>query len=273
MTASADSVDSAKQALSYGAEGIGMFYTENLFLKPERLSLLQQSLLSEDEVERSACLKGLQSMQQEDLGGIFQLLGKRSITVALLNSPVQDLLPIPGSAEFANEVEKLALLTNQKKEECLRKLLALREINPMLGCRGVRMAIMRPEIANMQIRAIITAAIEAKKHHGFKGNVQILLPFLFSDHEVAAVTPSIECIYQQLCTELELTPNQDFTIDVCASIDVPRACLRADRITAEAMISAVSIDLDALTELAFGLSKVDEVKFMVILKLHYILVV
>jgi pyruvate, orthophosphate dikinase len=156
VLANADTPDEARKALELGAEGIGLCRTEHMFFGADRLSVFRRMLLSDSDSDRAQSLVELQSMQQSDFKEIFQIMHGRQVTVRLLDPPMHEFLPNPGSEGFGLEVQQLAQTLGMDEHVCHQRILALQEKNPMLGCRGCRLGIVHPEIVSMQTKAIVS---------------------------------------------------------------------------------------------------------------------
>ena len=163
----ADTPEDARKAREFGAEGIGLCRTEHMFMAPERQVKMRAMIMAEEEAERRAALDELMPLQQEDFEGLFEEMAGLPVTIRLLDPPLHEFLP--HEAEVAQEVERARIELSDDLEELERTLDAihhLAETNPMLGTRGCRLAILHPEIYEMQVRAITRAAVAVKRRTG-----------------------------------------------------------------------------------------------------------
>ncbi len=266
VLANADTPEDAWKALELGAEGIGLCRTEHMFFKPERLNLFRHMILCDKEAERDRSLESLLPMQRDDFVEIFRIMNGLQVTIRLIDPPIHEFLPSPQSKDFKDEVFRLSGQIGLSTEYCERRILELQEKNPMLGCRGCRLSIIYPDILDMQVRAIIGAALSVRKED-IRNKVQIMIPLVFSDHEVDEITPSIMRIAHELCY-FENTTIHDLGLELGAMIEVPRACIRADKIAATTYMNFISFGSNDLTQLTFGMSRDDTQQFLVSLLLE-----
>jgi pyruvate,orthophosphate dikinase len=152
----AETVEDVQQAQRMGAEGIGLCRTEHMFFQADRINLFRSMILAQDSHERATWLLKLQPLQQRDFLEIFRIVGDAQVTIRLLDPPLHEFLPSPKSPGFEEEIRGLAQRLEIDPEECQRRVLDLQESNPMLGFRGCRLAIVYPEITEMQTKAIIS---------------------------------------------------------------------------------------------------------------------
>ncbi|MEM4420285.1 MAG: pyruvate, phosphate dikinase, partial [Candidatus Caldarchaeum sp.] len=188
VRANADTPEAAAKARAFGAEGIGLCRTERMFNAPDRLPIVREMIMAETSEERRRALEKLLPFQVSDFIGIFTAMKGLPVTVRLLDLPLHEFLP--PAEEILKEMFELVQKPGNEKEiaarqELLRKVLALKEHNPMLGHRGCRLAIRYPEIYEMQVRAILTAAIEVRRRHGETAKIQIMLPLVSEKNELA----------------------------------------------------------------------------------------
>jgi len=234
VRANADTPDDAARARDFGAEGIGLCRTEHMFFGEERLAVVQEMILADDEPGRRAALERLLPFQQSDFEGIFQAMAGLPVTIRLLDPPLHEFLP---SEEQA---------TSDKMRARIR---SLREANPMLGTRGCRLGLIFPEIYEMQIRAIARAA----KSVGNAAVVEIMHPLVGFPEELRRLRDLTERVWSEEAPDV---PRAIGTM-----IELPRACVRADEIAADA--DFFSFGTNDLTQTTLGMSRDDaEGKFL-----------
>jgi len=258
VRANADTPHDAEIARQNGAEGIGLCRTEHMFFAKDRLSVVQEMILSNSMEERKRCLDKLAPMQKEDFKGIFRAMEGCPVTIRLLDPPLHEFLPKHESltAEIrhlqASGKNNIAL---EKKKEILDRLEQLREFNPMLGLRGCRLGITMPEITQMQARAILEAACELFKEK-VKVYPEIMVPLVGSveefRHQKKIILDVAEGIFK----------IQGFRVPflVGTMIEIPRAALTAGEIAKEA--DFFSFGTNDLTQMTFGFSRDDTGKFL-----------
>ncbi|MEI6521148.1 MAG: pyruvate, phosphate dikinase [bacterium] len=259
VRANADTPEQATQAIEFGAEGIGLCRTEHMFLGEERVPLVQNMILAEDEEARDAALAKLLPMQREDFVGIFKAMGGRPVTVRLIDPPLHEFLP--NIIDLSIEVTKMECKgeTNTPEYAAKKVLLAkvhdLHEANPMLGLRGVRLSIYFPGIVKMQVAAIIGAACEVKKS-GLDVHPEIMIPLIGMITELTYVKTQLE----QVAKETMAAEGIEVDYKFGTMIEIPRAALTAGEIAAEAEF--FSFGTNDLTQMTFGLSRDDAAKFL-----------
>jgi pyruvate,orthophosphate dikinase len=260
VRANADTPEAAAKARSFGAEGIGLCRTERMFNAPDRLPIVREMIMAETSEERRRALEKLLPFQVSDFIGIFTAMKGLPVTVRLLDLPLHEFLP--PAEEILKEMFELVQKPGNEKEiaarqELLRKVLALKEHNPMLGHRGCRLAIRYPEIYEMQVRAILTAAIEVRRRHGETAKIQIMLPLVSERNELAYLRKIIEETAEELFKEL----GERIDYKVGTMIETPRAALTATEIAEVA--DFFSFGTNDLTQTTYGFSRDDaEAKFM-----------
>jgi pyruvate,orthophosphate dikinase len=262
VRANADTPEQAAQALEFGAEGIGLCRTEHMFLGEDRVPLVQNMILAEDEEARDAALAKLLPMQREDFIGIFKAMAKGNeglpVTVRLIDPPLHEFLP--SLTELLVEVTKMECAGDtgaeyQAKKRMLAKVQDLHEANPMLGLRGVRLSIYFPGIVKMQVAAIIGAACEVKKG-GINVHPEIMIPLVGIITELTHVKAQLEEVAKNTMAAEGVEVDYKFG----TMIEIPRAALTAGAIAEEAEF--FSFGTNDLTQMTYGLSRDDAAKFL-----------
>jgi len=255
----ADYPRDAKVARAYGAQGIGLCRTEHMFMEQERLPIVQKMILSEDETERRKWLDELLPFQRSDFSGIFKEMHGLPVIIRLIDPPLHEFLP--NYDEQLVKVTTMRLKKASKKkleaeEELLRAIEGMREQNPMLGLRGIRLGLLFPEIIQMQVRAILEAAIGLKKK---KVDVwpEIMIPLVGHVNELHRTRDLLEAVVKQVFKEQKAEIDYKFG----TMIEIPRACLTAGEIAEYAEF--FSFGTNDLTQTTFGYSRDDaEGKFL-----------
>ncbi len=256
VRANADTPKDVENALKYGAKGVGLCRTEHMFMDPNRLPWVQKMIIAKNKEEREEALNHLLPMQQEDFYNMFKALGEFPMTIRLLDPPLHEFLPSKDEL-----IEKVA--TKKAKNEDFKadeKMLGivenLSESNPMMGLRGCRLGLLYPEINEMQVKAIIQAAIDAKKE-GVDVKPEIMVPLVGIVNELKEARKIIE----QTANEVMQKNSVKIEYKVGTMIEIPRAALTADEIALEAEF--FSFGTNDLTQMTFGFSRDDaEGKFM-----------
>ncbi len=242
VRANADTPEDAAKAREFGAEGIGLCRTEHMFMAEERLPHVRAMIMASSEEERRAELERLLPFQQADFEGIFEAMAGLPVTIRLLDPPLHEFLPPLEEAESA---------------EMARRIRALREANPMLGTRGCRLGLLFPEIYEMQVRAIVRAALAVAERSGEAPLVEIMHPLVGFAEELRRLR---RLTLDTASAELEQASRQ-LDYHVGTMIELPRACVRADEIAAEA--DFFSFGTNDLTQTTLGFSRDDaEGKFL-----------
>ncbi len=247
----ADTPKDAKKAVEFGAEGIGLTRTEHMFFDEARIPKMRKMILSDTEAERRAALDELLPFQREDFIGIYEAMEERPVTIRLLDPPLHEFLPTND-----NDFELLAKDMKKPVEELKHKAHALHELNPMMGHRGCRLAVSYPEIAEMQTKAIIEAAINVKKNKGYNIVPEIMIPLVGEIKELKYVKEIIE----KTANELIEKSGVQLTYMIGTMIEIPRAALTADAIANEAEF--FSFGTNDLTQMTYGLSRDDAGKIL-----------
>jgi pyruvate,orthophosphate dikinase len=257
--ANADTPQDARRARELGAGGIGLVRTEHMFMAPERLPAVQAMIVSRTEEERRRHLDVLLPMQEADFEGIFRAMAGLPVTIRLLDPPLHEFLP--DTEALAEEVRRLRETGENparlaEAEELLHKARALAEVNPMLGHRGVRLAITFPEIYEMQCRAIFRAAARLSRE-GVAVRPEIMFPLIGLEGEMKRMRELADRVAQEVFAELGV--SVPYAIGAC--IEVPRGCLVAEAIAEHAEF--FSYGTNDLTQTCFGFSRDDaEAKFL-----------
>jgi pyruvate,orthophosphate dikinase len=239
VRANADTPDDAARAREFGAQGIGLCRTEHMFMVDDRLPVVREMIMADDEDSRRSALDRLLPLQQSDFEGIFEAMAGLPVTIRLLDPPLHEFLP---SSERATD------------ERMRRRIRALQEANPMLGTRGCRLGLEYPEIYEMQIRAIVRAALAVEERTGEAPLVEIMHPLVGFAEELSRLRELTE----------QVAEGEGAREYLCGTmIELPRACVRADEIAAEA--DFFSFGTNDLTQTALGFSRDDaEGKFLTV---------
>ena len=247
----ADNPRDAKQAVEFGAEGIGLCRTEHMFFEEERIPAVRRMILADSEEERREALKFLLPYQKGDFKGIYEAMGDRPVTIRLLDPPLHEFLP-----HTDEEIKALSEQIGVPYEKLAKKTQELHEFNPMLGHRGCRLAVTYPEIAEMQAEAIIMAAIEVRKEQGLDIIPEIMIPLVGMRKELAdvkaTVVKTVEAVMER--------EGVKFDYLIGTMIEIPRAALTADEIAEEAEF--FSFGTNDLTQMTFGFSRDDTGKII-----------
>ena len=246
----ADNPRDSKVAVEFGAEGIGLCRTEHMFFDEDRIPAVRQMILSNTVEDRVEALDKLLPMQQQDFVDIYRVMGDRPVNIRLLDPPLHEFLPHDDET-----IEELANDMNIPASEIRKRIVDLAEFNPMLGHRGCRLAVTYPEIAVMQTKAIINAAIEVNKE-GLNVEPEIMIPLVGALNEFRVVKNIIVETANSIIEE----ENVDLKYTVGTMIEIPRACLIADEIAREA--DFFSFGTNDLTQMTFGYSRDDAGKFL-----------
>ena len=259
VRANADNPDDAAKAREFGAAGIGLCRTEHMFMSQDRLPLVQEMILAKNEEERKRALEKLLPMQQSDFEGIFRAMDGLPVTIRLLDPPLHEFLPnledllveVTLLKERGNDPELL-----REKQELLKQVRSLHELNPMLGHRGCRLGVVTPSIYKMQVLAIFQAAAKLIAE-GIKVIPEIMIPLVGLDEELRILRELVV----ETAEEVMAKTGQKFEYKVGTMIELPRACITADQIAAHA--DFFSFGTNDLTQTTFGYSRDDaEGKFL-----------
>lgn len=251
VRANADSPRDAKQAVEFGAEGIGLCRTEHMFFAEDRIMAVRQMITSKDVEQRKIALAKILPMQKSDFIGIYEAMEGRPVTIRLLDPPLHEFLPTADQ-----DIKDLAKEMGITYDELKGTVQELHEFNPMMGHRGCRLAVSYPEIAEMQARAIIEAAIEVNKSKGHNIVPEIMIPLVGEIKELKYVKDVIVATVEEVMKEKGVT----LQYKVGTMIEIPRAALTADEIAKEAEF--FSFGTNDLTQMTFGFSRDDAAKFL-----------
>ncbi|HCW32538.1 MAG: pyruvate phosphate dikinase, pyruvate,orthophosphate dikinase [Candidatus Peregrinibacteria bacterium GW2011_GWF2_39_17] len=251
VRANADTPEDAKVALEFGAEGIGLCRTEHMFFAEERIPLMREMILSKDNPEaRKKALDKLLPIQKQDFAQIFEVMKGLPVTIRLFDPPLHEFLP---DIDQHKRIQNLATELNLTIEHLKDIITNLHEVNPMLGHRGCRLGITYPELYAMQVRAILTAAIECHDR-GLAVHPEIEVPLIGNVSELKAVKKIIQGVIE------ELKEGIKFEYKIGTMIELPRACLTADEIAPEA--DFFSFGTNDLTQMTYGFSRDDVGTFL-----------
>ncbi len=250
----ADNPRDAKKAREFGAQGIGLCRTEHMFFEADRIAAIREMIVSKTSEQREIALNKILPMQRSDFEGLYKVMSGYPVVIRLLDPPLHEFLP-----HDDEEISALAKDMNMGFDELKSIVVNLHEFNPMMGHRGCRLSITYPEIAVMQTKAIIQAAINVKKE-GYKVKPEIMVPLVGEVKELKYVKNIITETADKLIKESGL----DIKYYVGTMIEIPRACLVADEIAKEAEF--FSFGTNDLTQLTYGFSRDDAGKF---LKFYY----
>ena len=248
----ADTPKDAKQAASFGAEGIGLCRTEHMFFDTDRIAAIREMICSDTVEQRETALAKLEPMQQGDFEALYEALGGYPVTIRFLDPPLHEFVPTE-----EKDIELLAKTQGKSVEDIKAIISSLHEFNPMMGHRGCRLAVTYPEIAAMQTRAVIKAAINVKKAHADWDIVpEIMIPLVGEIKELAYVK---SVVVKTADAEIAAA-GSDLHYKVGTMIEIPRAALTADEIAKEAEF--FSFGTNDLTQMTFGFSRDDAGKFL-----------
>ena len=248
----ADTPRDAKQAVAFGAQGIGLCRTEHMFFDPDRIAAIREMICSDTVEERKAALAKLEPMQQGDFEQLYEALGGRHVNIRFLDPPLHEFVP---TAE--EDIEELAKAQGKSVEDIKAIIASLHEFNPMMGHRGCRLAVTYPEIAAMQTEAVIKAAINVQKAHPDWNIVpEIMIPLVGEVKELKFVKKTVTDTADAIIAE----SGMDLKYKVGTMIEIPRAAITADKIAEEAEF--FSFGTNDLTQMTFGFSRDDAGKFL-----------
>ena len=249
----ADNPRDTEVAVKFGAEGIGLCRTEHMFFEADRIAAVREMILSETEEQRRTALAKILPMQKGDFKAMYKALKGRPMTVRYLDPPLHEFLPAKNMTE---EIAAIAKELGTTSEAIVAKIDALHEFNPMMGHRGCRLAVTYPEIAEMQTRAVIEAAIEVKQEDGYDIHPEIMIPLVGEVKELAYVKKIVVDTAKQVMDE----KGVQLEYKIGTMIEIPRAAVTADEIAKEAEF--FSFGTNDLTQMTFGFSRDDAGKFL-----------
>ncbi len=247
----ADTPTDAATAITFGAEGIGLCRTEHMFFEESRIFSVRKMIISDSLEQREKALAEILPVQKNDFKGIFKVMGIRPVTIRLLDPPLHEFIPTD-----EDDIKELAEAMNVALLKLNDKISSLHEFNPMLGHRGCRLAISFPEIAKMQTRAIIEAAIEVSNEENIKIVPEIMVPLVGKKEELEILRKLIIEVAEE--TKKEMNSNLEYLVGTM--IEIPRACITADEVAEYA--DFFSFGTNDLTQMAFGYSRDDAGKFL-----------
>ena len=249
----ADTPHDAAAAVSFGAEGIGLTRTEHMFFAGDRIAAMREMILSDNEAQRRAALAKLLPMQKSDFKGIYEAMGERPVTIRYLDPPLHEFLPAKSMTE---EIAAIAKELGTTSDVIVSRIDMLHEFNPMMGHRGCRLAVTYPEIAEMQTRAVIEAALEVSAEQGINIVPEIMIPLVGSTKEFNFVKKIVDETAEKVMAE----KGKKITYLVGTMIEIPRAALIADEIAKTAEF--FSFGTNDLTQMTFGFSRDDAGNFL-----------
>ena len=248
----ADTPADAANAVRLGAEGIGLCRTEHMFFEPERIPKIRKMILSKTMEEREKALEELIPFQKGDFKALYEVMEGKPVTIRFLDPPLHEFVPTD-----EKDIEALAKDMNLSVEEVKSTCSELHEFNPMMGHRGCRLSVTYPEIARMQTRAVIEAAIEVSKEKGFEIVPEIMVPLVGDKKELKFVKDVIV----ETAEKVKAEKNSNLVYHIGTMIEIPRAALLANEIAEEAEF--FSFGTNDLTQMTFGFSRDDAGKFLV----------
>ena len=248
----ADTPADARKARELGAEGIGLCRTEHMFFEESRIAAFREMICADTVEEREAALEKILPYQQSDFEKLYEALEGYPVTIRFLDPPLHEFVPTEEA-----DIEKLAQAQGKTVEEIKNIIANLHEFNPMMGHRGCRLAVTYPEIARMQTKAVIRAAINVQKEHpGWKVKPEIMIPLICDVKELKYVK---KIVVETADAEIKAS-GADLYYEVGTMIEIPRAALTADEIAAEA--DFFCFGTNDLTQMTFGFSRDDAGKFL-----------
>jgi pyruvate,orthophosphate dikinase len=248
VRANADTAEDAERAREFGADGIGLCRSEHIFLGTDHQKHMQQMIMVETDEEREKALDTLLELQEEHFTHLFEAMEGLPVTIRLLDPPLHEF--IPNAEELAQEVERAPEESEERKElqHTLDRVHTLAETNPMLGTRGVRLGVLNPEIYEMQMRAIVRAALAVKEKRGESPQLEVMVPLVTYEQELEQMRELLERLVDE-------EDGGDLDLLIGTMIELPRACFVADRIAEQA--DFFSFGTNDLTQTALGFSRDD----------------
>ncbi|RME62067.1 MAG: pyruvate, phosphate dikinase, partial [Caldilineae bacterium] len=271
--ANADYPQDAARAREYGAQGIGLCRTEHMFFEAERLPIVQRMIMTDSPTERREALEALLPFQREDFKGLFRVMDGLPVIIRLIDPPLHEFLPNHDelAEHLADHKIRLIRATTlqeindllheiEDEERMMEQVEKIREANPMLGTRGVRLGILMPELTQMQVRAIFEAACEVTRE-GVEVHPEVMIPLTSHVNELKVQRAALEKVAKEVMAE----NNCEIDYKFGTMIEIPRAALTADEIAQEAQF--FSFGTNDLTQTTFGISRDDaEAGFLI----HYL---
>ena len=263
IRANADTPRDAKIARDFGAEGIGLCRTEHMFFDQAKILAMREMICSDTEAGRRSALAKILVLQRADFEQLFEIMAGLPVTIRLLDPPLHEFLP-EGEAEIGAVAAALGITVSKLRT----RIADLHEVNPMLGFRGCRLAIRYPEIAEMQARAILEAAVAAAKKTGHAVRPEIMIPLVAYRAEFDILRTAIVAT----AAAVEAETGTKLSFEIGTMIELPRACLRsADFVTGETGAAFVSFGTNDLTQTCLGLSRDDAGPILASYQEHHIL--
>ena len=249
----ADTPRDTLQAVKFGAEGIGLCRTEHMFFEASRIAAVREMILADTKEQREKALAKILPMQQGDFEAMYKALEGRPMTIRYLDPPLHEFVP---HLDMEDEIAELAKNLGRTVDEVKAKISVLHESNPMMGHRGCRLAVTYPEIAEMQTRAVMQAALNVRKECGYDIVPEIMIPLVGSKKELAFVKKIVVDTIEKIFAE----QNTTMEYHIGTMIEIPRAAVTADEIAEEAEF--FSFGTNDLTQMTFGFSRDDAGKFL-----------
>jgi pyruvate,orthophosphate dikinase len=254
VRANADRPADAETARRFGAQGVGLCRTEHMFLGGDRQAKMQAMIMAEDEAARRASLAELEPLQRADFEGLFAQMAGLPVTIRLLDPPLHEFLP--HASDLVAEIERRLAAPGRdpvtRLERELHRVRQLEETNPMLGTRGCRLALLFPEIYETQVKAIVAAAAAVREREGDAPRLEVMIPLVDYERELSAMRELVERTAAEAVARLGVEP---LPFAVGTMIELPRACLVAERLAADA--GFFSFGTNDLTQTALGFSRDD----------------
>ncbi len=250
VRANADTPSDAATARKFSAEGIGLCRTEHMFFEEDRFTVMREMIFADTSADRASALSRLLPMQRDDFLQLFDIMQGLPVCIRLFDPPLHEFLPATREG-----LRELAEALDRPLSEVTRRAEALREVNPMLGMRGVRLGVVLPEIYDMQAQAIFEATIESAKR-GAVVVPEVMIPLVSAAREVELVRTRIDAV----AAAVRSRAKADFDYRLGVMVETPRACLRAGEIAQH--VSFLSFGTNDLTQMTYGLSRDDAGRFM-----------
>jgi len=250
VRANAETPEDAAKAIELGAEGIGLCRTEHMFFASDRIDKMRGMILSESREEREGYLAQLEKFQHDDFVALFRIMNDKPVTIRLLDPPLHEFLP-----HTKEDIQALSDNIGKPVDMIRQAVEDLREVNPMLGLRGCRLSVVHPEITEMQVRAIMSAAVEASEE-GLKPYPEIMIPLVVNVREIRMISEIIDRGIHAVMAEKSIS----IRYKIGTMMETPRACLGADRLAGD--VEFMSFGTNDLTQMTYGFSRDDAGKFI-----------